>query len=66
VAKNKTLYLPDAAEPVWDAAERVARKRGIKLGPMLTALLEENLPRLAEEPDPRDRWAQIAADQPAA
>lgn len=63
---NKTLWIADGSKPIWDAATRVARKRGVSVSQLVTDLLEEHLPTLAEEPAAKDRWANIAADSPAA
>lgn len=61
---NKTLYISDRAVPVWDAASRVAKRKQMSLGGLLTDLLEERLPQLAEEPTPDDVWSRIASDTP--
>lgn len=64
---NKTLYIRDADEPVWDAASRVARRDRVSLSQLVTEALETHLPKLAEQPSRDDRWAQIAAEEtPAA
>lgn len=63
---NKTLWIADGSKPIWDAATRVARKRGVSVSQLVTDLLEEHLPTLAEEPTTEDRWANIAAESTAA
>lgn len=63
---NVTLYVSEQDQPVWQAAKRMARLRRISKSQLVTRALEEYLPRIADEPDPADRWSQIAADAPAA
>lgn len=60
---NKTLYIPKADEPLWEAAQRVADRRQTSLYRLLTEALEDYVPRAAVEPSPRDRWAGIAAGE---
>ncbi len=62
---NKTLYIPDRDQPLWEAAQRVADRKRISLYRLVANALESHLPSAAEEPAPHDRWAQIAVDQPA-
>lgn len=58
------LYVPPAEAPLWEAARRVARKRGVSLYRVVSDALQHDLPRADEEPTetPADRWAHIAAD----
>ena len=63
---NKTLYIPDRDQPLWDAAQRVADHKRVSLYRLLASALESYLPAAAAEPAPQDRWAQVAADGAAA
>ena len=63
---TKTLYVREPDEPVWDAATRLAKRRKTTVSRLVAEALEDYLPRMAAEPTPEDRWANIAADTPAA
>ncbi|MEU7170350.1 hypothetical protein ACIODS_12395 [Micromonospora chalcea] len=58
---NKTLYIPERDVPLWDAAQRVADRQKVSLYRVVSDALEAHLPVAANEPDPQDRWANIAA-----
>lgn len=58
---NLNLYIPDRDIPLWDAARRVASKRGVSLGRVVSDALSEDLPRQDAE-QPAEKWAAIAAD----
>ena len=58
---KKTLYIPKRDKPLWDAAQRIADRKQVSLYRVLTDALENHLPVAANEPDPQDRWAHIAA-----
>ncbi len=57
---NKTLYIPADDEPMWEAAQRVARKRKTSLYRVVAEALRRDLPRADATPD--DEWAGVAAD----
>ncbi len=59
---QKNLYVSDRDKPVWKAAERVARRRNVSVAQLVVDALSDYLPRAAAEPDPADRWADIAPD----
>lgn len=61
---NKGLYIPDSEVPLWDAAQRVARKHGVSLYRVVAEALKNDLPRAdAEGPvKSSDEWSRIAAD----
>ena len=61
---NKGLYIPDAEVPLWDAAQRVAKKHHVSLYRVVAEALKNDLARAdAEGPvRPLDEWAGIAAD----
>jgi hypothetical protein len=63
---NKTFYVPDRDKPLWDAAQRIAKRDGISLYRVVADALESHLPAVATAPPPEDRWAHIAADQTVA
>lgn len=63
---QRTLYVREPDEPVWEAAARMAKRRRATLSQLVADALKDYLPRLADEPDPADRWAAIAADEPTA
>lgn len=63
---NKTFYIPDQDVPLWEAAQRVATRQRTSLYRLVANALESHLPKAAEAPTPEDRWATLAADQPAA
>lgn len=58
---NINLYVPDREIPLWQASRRVAHKRGVSLGRVVSDALTHDLPRQATE-EPSDEWAAIAAD----
>jgi hypothetical protein len=57
---NKSLYIRDGDTPVWEAAERVARRKRVSLSQLVIEALEEHLPRAAAEPVRDVRWSEIA------
>lgn len=61
---NKTLYIPDVEVSLWQAAQRVADRKGVSLYRVISEALTEDLPRQAAAADtkPADPWAHIAAD----
>lgn len=61
---NQNLYIPAAEIPLWDAARRVARKRGTSLYRVVSEALQRDLPRADEAAadTPADPWAHIASD----
>jgi hypothetical protein len=63
---NKTLYVRDGDEAVWEAASRVARRNRISLSRLVTDALEAHLPTAAAEPTRTDRWSHFATDDPTA
>lgn len=56
------LYIPKQETELWDAARRVARKRGISLYRVVSDALQNDLPRAAGATTPAEQWAEIAAD----
>lgn len=66
MANNKTFYVPDRDKPLWDAAQRIAKRDGLSLYRIVANALEAHLPTVAAEPAPEDRWAHIAANEPTA
>lgn len=61
---NKGLYIPDAEVPLWDAAQRVARKYHVSLYRVVAEALKNDLLRADAEGPVRasDEWSDIAAD----
>jgi hypothetical protein len=61
---NKTLYIPEKETTLWDAAQRVADRRGVSLYRVVSEALTEDLPRQDATADtkPADPWAHIASD----
>lgn len=61
---NKTLYIPDQEIPLWNAAQRVAKRHGISLHRVVADALRQDLRRADLEGPikPADEWADIAAD----
>jgi hypothetical protein len=59
---NKTFHIPDDEIALWEAAQRVAKKRHTSLYRVVAEALKTDLPRIAEQPLPEDQWASIAAD----
>jgi hypothetical protein len=61
---NKGLYIPDAEVPLWDAAQRVAKKHRTSLYRIVADALKADLERAdAEGPlKPSENWSHIAAD----
>jgi hypothetical protein len=61
---NQNLYIPAAEIPLWEAARRVARKRGTSLYRVVSEALQRDLPRADEDltASPAEQWAHIAAD----
>lgn len=61
---TKTLYVGDRDEPVWQAADRLAKRNGTSVSRLVAQALADYLPRAAAEPapEPADRWAAIAPD----
>lgn len=59
---NKTLHIPPADEPMWEAAQRIATQRKTSLYRVIAEALEDYLPRAA---DRQTRWAHIAPDTAA-
>jgi hypothetical protein len=59
---NKTFHIPDDEMPLWEAAQRVAKRQRTSLYRIVAEALENDLPRIAAKPSPEDRWAHIAAD----
>jgi hypothetical protein len=61
---NKGLYIPDAEVPLWDAAQRVAKKYNVSLYRVVAEALKNDLPRADVEGPVRslDEWSGIAAD----
>ena len=57
---NQNLYIPASEIPLWEAARRVARKRGTSLYRVVSDALRNDLPRADAEAT--DQWAGIAAD----
>jgi hypothetical protein len=62
MATRQTVYVADREKPIWDAAERIAKRDGVSLSRVVAEALADHLPRRAAQPDPADRWAAIAAD----
>ena len=58
---NLNLYIPDRDIALWEAARRVATKRGVSLGRVVSDALVEDLPRQDAE-QASQKWAAIAAD----
>lgn len=65
---NKSLYVPPQDEALWDAAQRVAKRKRISLSRLVTDALEVHVPKVAAEPapPPADRWNAVAAESNAA
>jgi hypothetical protein len=61
---NQNLYIPATDVPLWEAARRVARKRGTSLYQVVAEALKNDLPRA--DATPADPYAHIAADLNAA
>lgn len=59
---NKTLYIPPRDEGLWEAADRVADQRKTSLYQIVRQALDAQLPIIAAQPTPEDRWAGIGAD----
>ncbi len=61
---NKGLYIPDAEVPLWDAAQRVAKKYNVSLYRVVAEALKNDLPRADAEGPVRvsAEWDGIAAD----
>lgn len=61
---NKGLYIPDAEVPLWDAAQRVAKKYNVSLYRVVAEALKNDLSRADAEGPVRttDEWAGIAAE----
>ncbi len=61
---NKTLYIPDAELPLWNAAQRVARLHDVSVFQVVADALRQDLRRAAAEGplQPADEWADVAAD----
>lgn len=64
---NKGLYIPDTEIPLWDAAQRVAKKHGVSLYRVVADALKNDLPRADTEGPIKaaDEWADIAAEAAA-
>lgn len=60
---NKTFHIPEADEPMWQAAQRIANRRRTTVYRLVAEAMEDYLPRAAER---RDRWQTVAADTEAA
>lgn len=63
---QKSLYIRDGDTPIWEAAERVARRNRVSVSHLVIAALTEHLPRAAAEPVPAVQWDEIGTDQPTA
>jgi hypothetical protein len=59
---KKNIYLRDADTPVWEAAERVAKRNDTSVSRLIVDALTEHLPKAAAEPVRDVRWSDIAAD----
>lgn len=61
---NKGLYIPDAEIPLWDAAQRVAKKHKVSLYRVVAEALKHDLARADTEGPvaPSREWDGIAAD----
>ncbi len=57
---NLNLYIPQPDIPLWGAARRIARARGISVYRLVTEALQRHLPDA--ETNPADRWNEIAKD----
>lgn len=62
---NKTFYIPDRDEELWEAAERVAKLRKTSVYQVVRDSMDRHLPIIAAEPAPAERWAGIAAEPEA-
>lgn len=64
---QKSVYIRPDDTPVWEAAERMARRRRTSVSHLIVEALEAHLPRIAAtEPLPAVRWSDLAAEQSAA
>lgn len=61
---TKTVYVGDRDAPVWEAADRLARRNGTSVSRLVADALADYLPRvpIRPQPAPDDRWAAIAPD----
>lgn len=59
---NKTLYIPPADAPLWEAAERVAARHDMSLYRLVAEALEHHLPDAAARPTRTERWATVGTD----
>lgn len=59
---QKNLYVSDRDKSLWKAAERVARKRGTSVAQLVVDALTDYLPRVVDQPEPADPWADLATD----
>lgn len=64
VMPNKGLYIPDADVPLWDAAQRVAKKHKISLYRVVADALKADLPRADSDGPlkPAETWTHIASE----
>lgn len=62
---NKTLYIPPGDEELWEAAKRVADLKKTSVYQLIRESLDRQLPIIAAEPAPAEKWAGIAADPQA-
>lgn len=60
--KNVTFHIPQRDEPMWAAVDRMAERHQTSRYRLVADAIEAHLTRLAAEPTPRERWANLAAD----
>jgi hypothetical protein len=63
---KKNIYLRNADTPVWDAAERVAKRNDTSVSRLIVEALTEHLPKAAAKPVRQVSWADLGTDTSAA
>mgnify|MGYP001586371359 CR=1 FL=1 len=60
---QKHLYIRGVDTPIWDAAERIAKRNCTSVSQLVIDALAEHLPKAAEKPvQESPRWADLGAD----